>query len=91
MIAVIMSTVSLLTIELNKALAKKDYSSSKDSSGGGAGRDSSRGSGSGSSGKKDTSSNSDSKKFRAHVPLTFRCRYPSRIELNKYVMKEAFY
>ena len=40
MIAVIMSTVSLLTIELNKALAKKDYSSSKDSSGGGGGSDS---------------------------------------------------
>ena len=34
MIAVIMSTVSLLTIEHNKALAKKDYRSSKDSGGG---------------------------------------------------------
>ena len=39
MIAVIMSTVSLLTIEHNKALAKKDYSSSKDSGGGGGGSD----------------------------------------------------
>ena len=69
MIAIIMSTVSLLTIEHNKALAKKDYSSSKDSGGGGGGTDSSSGSGSGSSGKKDTSSNSDSKKFRAYVSL----------------------
>ena len=69
MIAIIMSTVSLLTIEHNKALAKKDYSSSKDSGGGGGGSDSSSGGGSGSSGKKDTSSNSDSKKFRAYVSL----------------------
>ena len=45
MIAIIMSTVSLLTIEHNKALAKKDYSSSKDSGGGGGGSDSSSGGG----------------------------------------------
>ena len=68
MIAVIMSTVSLLTIEHNKALAKKDYSSSKDSGGGGGGSDSSSGSGSGSSGKKDTSSNSDSTHFAIDTP-----------------------
>ena len=76
MIAVIMSTVSLLTIEHNKALAKKDYSSSKDSGGGGGGSDSSSGGGSGSSGKKDTSSNSESKKFRSHVSLDISYRYP---------------
>jgi hypothetical protein len=69
MIAIIMSAVPLLTGEHNKALAKKDYSSSKDSGGGGGESDSSSGSGSGSSGKKDTSSNSHTKKFRAHVSL----------------------
>jgi hypothetical protein len=69
MIAIIMSAVSLLTGEHSKALAKKDYSSSKDSGGGGGESDSSSGSGSGSSGKKDTSSNSHSKKFKAHVSL----------------------
>jgi hypothetical protein len=69
MITVIMFTVSLLTIEHDKASAKKDYSSSKDSGNGEGGSDSSTGSGSGSSGKKDTSSNSDSKKFTAHVSL----------------------
>ena len=69
MIAVIMFSVSLLTIEHDKASAKKDYSSSKDSGNGEWGSDSSTGSGSGSSGKKDTSSNTDSKKFTAHVSL----------------------
>jgi hypothetical protein len=67
-IAIIISAVSLLTSEHNKALAKKDHSISKDSGGGGGG-DSSSVSGSGSSGKKDTSSNSHSKKFKAHVSL----------------------
>jgi hypothetical protein len=51
MIAVIMFSVSLLTIEHDKASAKKDYSSSKDSANGEGGSDSSSGSGSGSSGK----------------------------------------
>ncbi|HEY6165373.1 MAG TPA: hypothetical protein VIW25_10710 [Nitrososphaeraceae archaeon] len=69
MIAIIMFTVSLLTIEHDKASAKKDYSSSKDSGNGEGGSDSSTGSGSGSSGKNDTSSNTDSKMFKAHVSL----------------------
>jgi hypothetical protein len=69
MIAIIMFTVSLLTIEHDKASAKKDYISSKDSGNGEGGSDSSTGSGSGSSGKNDTSSNTDSKMFTAHVSL----------------------
>ena len=76
MIAVIMSTVSLLTIEHNKALAKKDYSSSKDSGGGGGGSDSSSGSGSGSSGKRIPAVIATAKSLEHMYPLTFRYRYP---------------
>jgi hypothetical protein len=87
MIAIIMSAVSLLTGEHNTALAKNDHSISKDSGSGGEGTDSSSGSGSGSSGKKDTSSNSDSKKFRAYVSLDISAIHILyRVELNKYLM-----
>ena len=76
MIAVIMFTVSLLTIEHDKASAKKDYSSSKDSGNGEGGSDSSSGSEQVRQEKRIPAVIVTAKSLQHMYPLTFRYRYP---------------